>query len=349
MNRALTSPWRSDKVHPSDRSFDMNGLQTILSFDVEEHDRIEAAAHLQVDPAMKAHYAQRLTPSTMWLLDQLDNFGIKATFFVVGQIARTHPRLVKDIAQRGHEVGSHSWDHRRVHLHTRDSFRQDLRLSRDAIEQVTGQRVQGYRAPTFSIVTQNAWALDLLVEEGFAYDSSIFPVRHDRYGVPEAPRAPFRAAGFEHEILEIPPATLRFWRLNLPVGGGGYFRLFPLVLLRAALRQIDTGLKPPVAMLYFHPWEFDPQQERLPLGRLSSFRTYVGIGRSRARLMQLMSGLRYVRAAEVAKHLDQHWNVLPAYAVASEPLANEDIERAPDAVPNTGWEGQPRLAEASVI
>src|SRR5581483_7457642 len=140
-----------------------------------------------------------------------------------------------------------------------------------------GRPVLGYRAPTFSVVKQTAWAIDTLVECGFAYDSSIFPVWHDRYGVPGAPRAPFRARGLDHEILELPPATLRLLGMNLPVGGGGYFRLLPLFFLKWALRQVRRRCDPAVATLYFHPWEFDPGQPRLPLGRLSRFRTYVGL------------------------------------------------------------------------
>jgi hypothetical protein len=162
-----------------------------------------------------------------------------------------------------------------------------------------------------------------LAEEGFAYDSSIFPVRHDRYGVPRAPRAPFRAGGDRHEILEFPPATLRWWGGNLPVGGGGYFRLFPLALLRRALRQIRRHCVPSVAMLYFHPWEFDPDQERLPLGRVSAFRTYVGIRKSRARILKLMTGQRFARAQDVAKRLTQSWNALPTFSLAEKPACQE--------------------------
>jgi polysaccharide deacetylase family protein (PEP-CTERM system associated) len=287
-----------------------------LSFDVEEHHRIEAAVNLPIPADLKAHYGERLVPSTEWLLDELGRSGIRATFFIVGQIACSHPRLVRKIVDLGHEVGSHSWDHRRVHHHTPASFREDLCKSRNALEQATGQPVLGYRAPTFSIVAENAWALDVLAEEGFVYDSSIFPVRHDRYGVPRAPRTPFRAGGHRNDILEIPIATLRLWGMNLPAGGGGYFRLFPLAVLRRALRQIHGAAS--VAMLYFHPWEFDPDQQRLPLSRLSAFRTYVGIGSSRPRLQQLMAGRRFVRAIDVARRLKLGWNDLPSYSLCGE-------------------------------
>src|SRR5262249_8982675 len=143
--------------------------------------------------------------------------------------------------------------------------------------------------PTFSIMQQTAWAVDVLAESGLLYDSSIYPVRHDRYGVPQAPRAPFRVRGHGRTILELPPATLRLLGANLPVGGGGYFRLLPLFFLDRALEQVAHACLPPVAMLYFHPWEFDPKQQRLPLGPISRFRTYVGIYRSQARLAALLA------------------------------------------------------------
>src|SRR5438067_4975912 len=200
--------------------------QTVLSFDVEEHYRIEAAAGLSVGDGLKAHYRERLCSSTYWLLDRLAEHDIRATFFVVGEIARHSPELVRAIHRAGHEVASHSWDHQRVHRLTPAQFRADVRRSKDALEQVTGERVVGYRAPTFSVVRQTAWALDVLAEEGMLYDSSVYPVRHDRYGVPGAPRSPFLARGVRHTLLELPPATLRLFGVNAPMGGGGYFPLF---------------------------------------------------------------------------------------------------------------------------
>jgi polysaccharide deacetylase family protein (PEP-CTERM system associated) len=188
--------------------------------------------------------------------------------------------------------------------------------------------VLGYRAPTFSVVAENAWALDVLAEEGFLYDSSIFPVRHDRYGVPAAPRAPFRARGDQHEILEFPIATLRLWRWNLPIGGGGYFRLLPPALLRLGLNQIHRFCTPSVAMLYFHPWEFDPDQQRLPLGRLSAFRTYVGIHQSQARLQELLAERRFARAGDVAERLKCRWNRLPSFSLRGTQVPKEAVDRA---------------------
>jgi polysaccharide deacetylase family protein (PEP-CTERM system associated) len=298
-----------------------------MSFDVEEHYRIEAAAGLALDPTLKSHYCDRLEPSTRWLLDQLDQADVKATFFVVGQIARDKPALVRAIHRAGHEIASHGWDHQRVVNFTPATFRNDVRQSREALEDVTGQRVVGYRAPTFSIMRQTAWALDVLAEMEFAYDSSIYPVRHDRYGVNAAPRAPFIARGERHGILELPPATLRLLTLNLPMGGGGYFRLFPLFFMEWAIRQTGRACSPALAMLYFHPWEFDPEQARLPLSWLGRFRTYVGMRRSRERLTSLLSRHRFVRAMDAAKMLDAQFDDLARFNLTEdvfhEPTVNK--------------------------
>jgi polysaccharide deacetylase family protein (PEP-CTERM system associated) len=289
--------------------------EIILSFDVEEHFRIEAAAGLDIAPALKAHYGERVVPATHWLLDRLEEREIKATFFVVGQIARSNPALVRAIHRAGHEVASHGWDHRRVLGMTPASFRDDVRRSTDALEDAIGAAVVGYRAPTFSIVRRTAWALDVLAELGMLYDSSIYPVRHDRYGVPRAPRMPFLARGAGHEILEIPPATLRVLGTNLPVGGGGYFRLLPPGLMERALKQV-RACRPAVAMLYFHPWEFDPEQPRLPLRRLGRFRTYVGMARSRHRLGALLARHRFSRTVDVARRLDGQRRHLACFQLA---------------------------------
>src|SRR5262245_28332263 len=158
-----------------------------LTIDVEEHHRIEAAAHLSCTPELKAVYAGRMDDSTRWLLDVMDERAIKATFFVVGQVAESHPALVRKIADSGHEVASHSWDHRRVIRFTPQTFREDVRTSKDALEQATGDAVVGFRAPTFSITRATPWAIDVLADLGMKYDSSVFPVKHDRYGIYDAP------------------------------------------------------------------------------------------------------------------------------------------------------------------
>lgn len=295
----------------------LNHLQTsyIASFDVEEHHRIEAAVGLAVTPELKAEYGRRMETVTRRLLDQLAEVGAKATFYVVGEIARTHPDLVRAMHDAGHEVGSHSWDHQRVHRFTPAAFRADVLRSKDALEQTTGAAVYGFRAPTFSVVRETGWAVDVLAECGFAYDSSVFPVRHDRYGIPDAPRGPFLAVGHEREILELPPATLRVAGFNLPVAGGGYFRLFPLAVMRAGLRQVARSHGPAVGMLYFHPWEFDPDQPRLALKPVSRWRTYVGIGRTTRRLDRLLTSYPFQRAIDVVRAIESSGAELPRFRV----------------------------------
>jgi polysaccharide deacetylase family protein (PEP-CTERM system associated) len=288
----------------------------VLSFDVEEHFRIEAAAGLDIPRALRSQYRGRVAPAVDWLLGELDRRGQTATFFVVGELAAEQPAVVRAIQGAGHEVASHGWDHRRVLELTPETFREDLRRSKDALEQVLGGPVLGYRAPTFSITRRNPWAIDVLAEAGLLYDSSIYPVRHDRYGVPEAPRAPFVVEGLERSLVELPPATLRLGGYHLPAGGGGYFRLFPLSVVEGAMRQGQRDCSPPVAMLYFHPWEFDPDQPRLPLRRMSRWRTYVGVGRSRPRLSRLLARHRFVRAVDALGRIQSVRDGLPRFRLS---------------------------------
>ncbi len=295
----------------------------VLSFDVEEHDRIEAAAGLECPPSVRREYADRMEQTTRRLLDTLDETGAKATFFVLGEIAHTRPRLVRDIADAGHEVASHGWDHRRVHHFSPAEFLDDVRTSRDALEQAACGPVVGYRAPTFSVGRRTGWAIDVLAEAGYQYDSSVFPVRHDRYGVPDAPRTPFVVEGESARLIELPPATCRALGQNLPVAGGGYFRLFPLAVMESGLRQL-ARTDPAVGVLYFHPWEFDADQPRLPLGWFARWRTFVGVGRSTARLGRLLARHtgRFRRAVDVVAELRERLDTLPQFRLvpAGEPV-----------------------------
>lgn len=310
------SLWRLDPARPLTEAAPSQTPRLILSFDVEEHDRIEAAVGMSIPASLKAHYRERLDQSTRWLLDELAAAGACATFFIVGQIAEHNPDLIRDIARAGHEVASHGWDHRSVLRQTPESFRIDVRRSVDALEQITGTPVRGYRAPTFSVVERTGWALDVLAEAGLRYDSSIYPVHHDRYGVPTAPRTPFRARGNRHDLVELPPATLRLFGVNVPMGGGGHFRLWPLRFTEWAIRQSWCLCEPAVAMLYFHPWEFDPDQQQLTLGRVSRFRTYLGIGRTRARLRAILKKYRFARAWDVVRQLNGSDQDLASFALA---------------------------------
>lgn len=312
----LTSPIPG-RTAPRAEAEPTRAAHVILSFDVEEHYRIEAAAGLSVSSDLQTHCRERLDVSTRRLIDVLEQHDVQATFFVVASIVEHNPSLVKAIARAGHEVASHGWDHQRIHRFTKASFRDDVRTSKDALEQVAGQRVFGYRAPTFSLMQPTAWAIDVLAECGLTYDSSIYPVRHDRYGVPQAPRGPFVARGPEASILELPPVTLRLCGMRLPMGGGGYFRLFPLWMTLWAVRQTLRDTNPAVAMLYFHPWEFDVGQRRLALSWRKQVRTYVGIERTLARLEQLLGEHQFTRAVDAARTLESIRCPLPRFRVPS--------------------------------
>jgi polysaccharide deacetylase family protein (PEP-CTERM system associated) len=200
---------------------------------------------------------------------------------------------VKEIQQRGHEIACHSFWHRPVYSLTPEAFRQDLREARTAIEQACGERVHGYRAPSWSITADSLWALQILAEEGFSYDSSIFPIRHDIYGYPGAKRVPHeieKSGG--RTLLEYPPATVQIFGRTLPAAGGGYLRLFPLAYTRWAVRRLaeEDGR---AVVVYFHPWELDPEQPRIAGSLKSRFRHYTNLGRMEARLRDLLERYRF--------------------------------------------------------
>ncbi|HEX7009135.1 MAG TPA: XrtA system polysaccharide deacetylase [Phycisphaeraceae bacterium] len=258
-----------------------------LTIDVEEYYHIEAA-HGRVQRDDWPRWPSRVEVGMDRLLELLDRLGRRATFFFLGHVAQQHPHLAKRCAAAGHEVASHGSMHDRLHRLNPASFREDLLASKHLLEDQTGQAVVGYRAPTWSITRQTAWALDVLAEAGFRYDASIFPVRHPWYGVPDAPYQPFRAqsAPGRPAVLELPPLVWRVAGRSWPAAGGGYFRLLPLGLMRRGLMQAQREGRP--AILYFHPWEFDPDLPRLPLGVLGCLRTYSGLGRSLSRLERLL-------------------------------------------------------------
>ena len=267
----------------------------LLSFDLEEYFQVEAAA-AKVAPGQWDAFARRLPAAVDRILELLESRGSSATFFVLGWVAQRQPELIRRIAGAGHEIASHGMGHAMVGRLTAEEFRQDLLASRGLLEDLTGRPVAGYRAPTFSITHQTAWALDVLAEAGFAYDSSIFPIRHDRYGVPDAPRFAHLATGpGGGQLLELPPLTMRAMGVNLPAGGGGYFRLLPLAVTRAAIgRAVRLG-RP--AMIYLHPWELDPLQPELPMSGLNRFRHRLGLARTESKLRSLLERCAFTSVA----------------------------------------------------
>jgi len=226
--------------------------------------------------------------NTRRILNLFERHGAKGTFFFLGWVADHFPSLVREVQAKGHELACHSYWHRRVCSLTPSEFREDVRISKDAIEQAAGVPVCGYRAPSWSINRDSFWALDVLSEEGFLYDSSIYPIRHDLYGIPDAPRFayvyPCRNGA---ELTEVPPPTVRIAGFNLPGAGGGYFRLFPFSYTEWVFWHFEQHYKKPV-VTYFHPWEFDPEQPRIPARIRSRFRHYTNLAIAEKRLGLLL-------------------------------------------------------------
>jgi len=258
------------------------GLPNILSVDVEDYFHVEAFSDV-VGRDTWDRYSCRVEANTLRLLDLFDRCGVKSTCFILGWVAERYPGLVREIVSRGHEPACHSYWHRLIYKLTPEEFREDTRRAKGVIEEIAGRPVYGYRAPSYSITARSLWALDVLSELGFRYDSSIFPIRHDVYGIPNAPRAPFQVETRFGSIYECPITTFRLWgEHNLPVGGGGYLRIFPLRYTLAGCRRARAEGLPLV--VYVHPWEVDPQQPRLQ-GRITSrLRHYTNLGRMMDRL-----------------------------------------------------------------
>jgi polysaccharide deacetylase family protein (PEP-CTERM system associated) len=234
----------------------------------------------------------RVVRNTERLLEIFERSRLQATFFVLGWVAERYPTLVRRIADAGHELASHGFAHRLVYDQSPEQFRDDLRRSRAAISHASTAPVLGYRAPSFSITPRSLWALDVIREEGFVYDASVFPIRHDRYGLPSSPRhfhAMERTAG---TLWECPGSTVRVAGTNLPVAGGGYFRLLPYAWTRWGISRLNTR-EGRAAVFYLHPWEIDPEQPRLPGSALSLFRHYTNLKRTEARLGRLLSEFRF--------------------------------------------------------
>ena len=225
------------------------------------------------------------------ILAMLDQHGTHATFFTLGWVAERYPALVRRIVAEGHELASHGYGHERACDQTETAFFADINLAKLILEDLAGQEVKGYRAPSFSIGARNLWAFDCLERAGYRYSSSIYPIRHDHYGMPEAPRHAHPVGG----LLEIPATTLRFLNRNWPASGGGYFRLMPYGLSRWMLRRINHVDHLP-AVFYFHPWEIDPDQPRIPnISSKTRFRHYVNIHRMEARLQRLLGDFHWAR------------------------------------------------------
>ncbi len=232
------------------------------------------------------------------VIELLGRAGAKATFFTLGWVAERYPALIRRIVDAGHELASHGWDHVRVFTMTPDQFRDDIRRTRALLEDIGGQKVTGYRAPSFSIDQRTPWAHEILAEEGYAYSSSVAPVVHDHYGWPEAPRFAFRPID-GNPLIELPVTTARLRGRTIAAGGGGFFRLLPYAFSRWAIRQVNADERP--AIFYFHPWEIDPGQPRVTRAPLKSrLRHYARLGAMEAKLERVIREFRWGRVDAVA-------------------------------------------------
>lgn len=276
----------------------MNSTSVItnaLTIDVEDYFQVSAFAPY-IERKRWDSSECRVERNVDRVLELLADKKIQATFFTLGWIAERYPQLVRRIVNGGHELASHGYGHERVSDLSEAEFFDDIFRAKALLEDIGGTKVQGYRAPSFSIGAGNLWALDALRRAGYSYSSSIYPIRHDHYGMPDAPR-------FAHQIrdglMEVPPTTLRMFNRNLPSSGGGYFRLLPYSLSRWMLRQVNIRDASP-AVFYFHPWEIDVDQPRVPgIGFKTRFRHYVNIGRMERRLVQLLQDFRWGRMDQI--------------------------------------------------
>lgn len=285
-------------------------MKNALTIDVEDYFQVSAFENV-IDRRDWAVYPTRVEGNTRRVLDLLAEHSICATFFVLGWVAEKFPELVREIADGGHEVASHGYDHRLVYSMNPESFRADLHRTKSLLEDLSGKPVLGYRAPSYSITEKSLWALDILVEEGYAYDSSIFPIMHDRYGIPGAERFPHDLKCNGGTLREFPLTTLSmnlFGRsMALPIAGGGYLRLLPVRLIEWAINRVNQKERQP-AVLYFHPWEVDPGQPRIRAGFKSSFRHYVNLDLTESKLRALFQAFEFDSMARVLGIAPQNEN-----------------------------------------
>lgn len=273
----------------------VSGVAHHFTVDVEEYFQVNAFERW-VPRSSWSNYESRLERSMDRLLELLAERGVRGTMFILGWIASRHGRLVRELAAAGHEIASHGWDHRRVTELGPAEFRESVRRTKCLLEDLTGSPVLGYRAPSFSIVHGREWALDLLLDEGHIYDSSLFPIRRPGYGYAGGGRDPHWLDRGAARLLEVPPATVRLWNATLPAGGGGYLRLFPLALVRSAFVEAERRGVP--ATFYIHPWELDPEQPRLSVPWRVRVRHYGGLKRTAGRIKELLAEFRFRPIAE---------------------------------------------------
>ena len=277
-----------------------------MSIDVEDYYHVSVFDGI-VPRVQWDQMESRVVANTTRLLDLFESFNVRSTWFVLGWVCERHPDLVAAIARRGHEVASHGYAHRLIYDQTPEAFRQDVRHAKRLLEDATGQRVVGYRAPSYSITPRSLWALDILLEEGYTYDSSIFPIRHDRYGIPVSERQAYPLARTGGTLFEVPGSTTTVAGINLPIGGGGYFRILPYWWTRWGIARLNKDERRP-AVFYLHPWEIDPEQPRLQVGLLSRFRHYRNLDDTEARLRQLLQDFRFDTVSTLVERCQREYS-----------------------------------------
>lgn len=282
-------------------------IRNALTVDVEDYFHVTAFAETIPQDRWDS-YPARVDRNTKRLLELFANEGVHATFFVLGWVAQRFPRLVQDISRAGHRIGCHGYAHQVIYKGSDVDFSRDVCRAKTVLEDLCGVAVKSYRAPSYSITTRSLWALDILGEQGFEYDSSIFPIVHDNYGIASAPRFPhWEILRSGYRIKEFPPSTIRLFGINFPVGGGGYLRLAPFNVTAWAIGRINQIERQP-AMVYLHPWEIDPEQPRIAASWLSRLRHYQNLASTESKLTSLLRKFSFAPMEEVltGRDLGEH-------------------------------------------
>lgn len=270
-------------------------ITNALTIDVEDYFQVSAFAPHIARSEWNIREC-RVERNIQLILEMLAHRDIKATFFTLGWIAERYPQLVREIVQAGHELASHGYGHERASDQTEEAFFSDIQLAKIVLEDLTGCEINGYRAPSFSIGKGNLWAFDCLARAGYRYSSSVYPIRHDHYGMPDSPRFAYQV---RPGLIEVPITTMRVWNRNFPSSGGGYFRLLPYSLSRWMLQRVNTN-DCESGVFYFHPWEIDPGQPRITgIAQKTRFRHYINIDRMEGRLKQLLGDFKWGRMDQI--------------------------------------------------
>jgi polysaccharide deacetylase family protein (PEP-CTERM system associated) len=277
-------------------------ITNAMSVDVEDYYHVSNFA-AKIKKENWDHYESRVEGNTQRLLDLFYQHNLTATFFVLGWVAERHSDLVKQIHNAGHEIACHGYSHDLVYNQTPETFRDETKRSKCLLEDIIEQPVIGYRAASYSITSRSLWAIDILTELGFHYDSSIFPIRHDRYGIPNACTSPYLIESANGtKLVEFPLSTIELLKVRLPISGGGYFRIFPYRFTKFALDKKNKNGEP--FIFYLHPWEIDPDQPRIKSNPIAEFRHYHNISNCKDRLTQLINRYNFSRIDDILKNLE---------------------------------------------